>query len=273
MARHYDELDRYYRELWGEHIHHGLWATGTETPTEAVEALVHRVATEARVEPGTRVCDIGCGYGGTARLLARRYGARVEGVTLSPAQARYAAEAATAEDPPLPVRVHLGDWLEIGLPPAAFDAAVAVESLTHMPDPLRALAEARRVLVPGGRLVACVWLAGEDVGAVPERLLLEPVCREGRLVGLPTAAEVSGLMRDAGFEVDGVEDLSRQVRRTWSLTLGAALRRLASDPEARRYVLDPNRSERIFALTMVRIWVAYRVGALRYGLFTARAAG
>jgi tocopherol O-methyltransferase len=28
VARHYDTLDRFYREIWGEHVHHGLWRGG-----------------------------------------------------------------------------------------------------------------------------------------------------------------------------------------------------------------------------------------------------
>jgi len=31
VADHYDELDPVYRRVWGEHVHHGLWATGRET--------------------------------------------------------------------------------------------------------------------------------------------------------------------------------------------------------------------------------------------------
>ena len=30
VADHYDELDVFYREVWGEHVHHGLWRTGRE---------------------------------------------------------------------------------------------------------------------------------------------------------------------------------------------------------------------------------------------------
>src|SRR6188508_1375134 len=63
VANHYDELDRIYREVWGEHVHHGLWRTGRESPSEAVEALTALVAEQAGIRPGDRVCDIGSGYG------------------------------------------------------------------------------------------------------------------------------------------------------------------------------------------------------------------
>ena len=44
VAEHYDELDPFYREIWGEHVHHGLWTTGRETPDQAVEALIAHLA-------------------------------------------------------------------------------------------------------------------------------------------------------------------------------------------------------------------------------------
>ena len=37
VAAHYDELDAFYREVWGEHVHHGYWASGRETPEAAAD--------------------------------------------------------------------------------------------------------------------------------------------------------------------------------------------------------------------------------------------
>src|SRR5205809_536055 len=90
VARHYDALDRFYREIWGEHVHHGLWTTGHESVEEATRALVEVVARWACARPGAVVADAGCGYGGTARILAREHGCEVVGFTLSAAQADWA---------------------------------------------------------------------------------------------------------------------------------------------------------------------------------------
>ena len=83
VADHYDELDRFYREIWGEHVHHGLWERGNETPEEAVLNLVASVVKRGRVTAGARVCDVGCGYGATARILALECGATVSAITIS----------------------------------------------------------------------------------------------------------------------------------------------------------------------------------------------
>jgi tocopherol O-methyltransferase len=269
VARHYDELDPFYRAVWGEHLHHGLWERGDETVEQAVEALVRRVADEGRIGPGSTVCDVGCGYGGTAQWLAERRGARVLGLTLSAVQAEV-ARARLAEAGVSGVEIRMGDWLANGLEAESFDVALALESTTHMPDRPRVFAELARVLRPGGRLVACIWLSAERPGALARRLLLEPICSEGRLEGLASASENRAWIEASGLTLERCEDLSAKVARTWSVCVGRVARALVRDPAYRRFLFDGAQGERIFARTLVRLWLAYRTGAMEYGLFVAR---
>ncbi len=99
---------------------------------------------------GARVCDVGCGYGATARLLAADYGAEVTAITVSAAQHQFASEKDPASRNP---RYVLCDWLKNDLPPESFDAVIAIESSEHMHDKPAFFAEAHRVLRPGGRCV------------------------------------------------------------------------------------------------------------------------
>lgn len=80
-----------YREIWGEHVHHGYWRTRSESCTEAVDALVDLVAGRLNPSAGEHLCDIGCGYGATAAHRAEEYGVHVTGVTLSTEQERVAS--------------------------------------------------------------------------------------------------------------------------------------------------------------------------------------
>jgi tocopherol O-methyltransferase len=89
VAAHYNDLDRFYREIWGEHVHHGLWRSRQETTEEATYGLIAEVAAQARLRAGDRVCDVGCGYSGTSRSL--RALARVTG-RLSRQLSRHASE-------------------------------------------------------------------------------------------------------------------------------------------------------------------------------------
>lgn len=266
VAAHYDDLDRLYRDVWGEHVHHGLWETGRESPAEAVENLVVRVAELAEIRAGDRVCDVGCGYGATARMLASRYGANVTGLSVSAAQLRFARERTMGENPTYLLR----DWLANQLPATAFDAVIAVESSEHVGHKQRFFSEAYRVLRPGGRLVVCAWLSSDAPSTWEIDHLLEPICREGRLAALGTAGEVRSWIESGGFVVEEHRDVSRQVKRTWPLCVGRTLKLLWREPAVLAWLVGGSSENRVFGLTMLRLWLAYEVGAIRYGIFKAR---
>lgn len=263
---HYDQLDRFYRQLWGEHVHHGLWTDPSFTPAEAVRHLVRRVAADAGITEQTRVCDVGCGYGAPARLWTREFGAEVTGFTVSAAQRDYAERQ--EGDGPTP-RYRLQDFLENDMPEDAFDAVVAIESLTHIRHQPGVLQEAARVLRPGGRLVVCVWMADSSPSAWQRRHLLGPIVEEGRLSGLPTAAELHRWTTDAGLQVERLDDVTPLVRYTWTVVIRRFVQALFTDPAVLRTLLDWSASERVFARTIPRIWLAQHFGTLRYGWLVA----
>jgi tocopherol O-methyltransferase len=263
---HYDHLDRFYRQLWGEHVHHGLWTDPSFTPEQAVRHLVHRVGEDAGIADGARVCDVGCGYGASARLWAREYRASVTGFTVSSAQHAYAKRQPV--DGPTP-EYRLQDFLANDLLANAFDAVVAIESLTHIRDQPGVLREARRLLRPGGRFVACVWMRASSPSPWQRRALLDPIVKEGRLSGLPTATELHRWATQAGLTVERLDDLTPMVRRTWTVVLRRLGQALFTGPDLMRTLLDASESERVFARTIPRIWLAQHLGALRYGWLVA----
>ena len=271
VGGHYDELDAFYREVWGEHVHHGLYRHRRDSVEAATEALARRVLDAVRLGAGDRAVDVGCGYGGTAHLGALR-GARVTGLTLSEGQAAVARTRPVPDGGPAP-EILVRDWLDNRLGDGAFDAAWAIESTTHMPDRPRVFAEVARVLRPGGRFALCVWMAGPAPGRWGVDHLLEPICREGRLAGMGSAAENRAWIEGAGLVVEREEDWSRAVARTWDIVIGRVARGLLTDARYRRYLRDASKHDRRFALTVLRIAAAYRAGAMRYGFFVARKPG
>jgi tocopherol O-methyltransferase len=261
VSGHYDELDETYRTIWGEHVHHGYWRTGRETPEQATEDLVGLVAERLELRPGLALVDIGCGYGATAAQLAARDGVMVTGFTLSEAQWRIAAARKGA------LTFHRRDWLDNGLPDAGFDRAYAIESSEHMVDKMLFFSEAWRVLKPGGRLVVCAWLSRTGPNRMEVRHLLEPICREGRLPSMGSRSDYEGMAAAAGFSLLRYDDISRNVRRTWSVCLRRTLARLVTDAELRRLVLSKATRNRSFLLSLPRLLWALRSGAMRYGVF------
>jgi tocopherol O-methyltransferase len=270
IARHYDALDGLYREVWGEQVHHGLWRTGRESLAQARIQLEELVAGETAAAAGHRVCDIGCGYGAVARLLVEKQEAQVTAMTISPAQHAEAVRRNEGRTNPLFL---VGDWLENELPSASFDAAIAVESSEHMPDKAAFFGEACRILRPGGRLVVTSWLTREAPSPWQRRWLLEPICRESRMPQIGTAGEYRRLASMAGLAVGRYQEITGQTAKTWQAIVGTFLRHLARHPAALRLLLDRRAHHEVFALTIARVWLAFRTGAMRYGVFTFIKAG
>jgi tocopherol O-methyltransferase len=111
------------------------------------------------------------------------------------------------------------------------------------------------------------WLARERPGALERRLLLDPICREGRLPALHPASDYVALLRAAGFTVTGFDDLTRRAVRTWAVVAKRLPLVLARDPRliARAW------PERAFLPSLARIPLAERSGAMRLCLLSALA--
>jgi MPBQ/MSBQ methyltransferase len=164
---------------WGEHIHLGHYGSPPRRKDflEAKTDFVHEMVRWGRLDRlprGTAVLDVGCGIGGSSRILARDYGFVVTGVTISPSQVRRAQELTASE---LPVEFLVGDAMALPFPDATFDAVWSVEAGPHMPNKAVFAKELLRVLTPGGVLVVADWNQRDDRQA-PLRGWEKPVMRQ-----------------------------------------------------------------------------------------------
>ena len=267
VAGHYNDLDRFYRDLWGEHLHHGLWLTGKESPDEATIQLTEHLADQMQIEPGQRVCDIGCGYGATSRYLAKERNVKVTGLTISSAQHRFAMEKAAGKDNP---SFLLENWERNSLADESMDGAISIECVSHVENKQVYFDQIARVLKPGRRAVFTVWLACDEPTRFQQRHLLELICREGRLPGMGTVEEYAAMIRHAGLEQLDFEDVSRKVRKTWRICARRLGLALFTRPSYWRFLFTRQSRHAIFLVTVYRILRAYQVGAMRYGIFVLR---
>jgi SAM-dependent methyltransferase len=148
--------------------------------------------------PPGDLLDVGCGSG--AMLLALvAAGWRGHGIELDEGAVRAAREAGLR-------RVRPGDLLDAGYEPASFDAVRFSHSLEHMRSPRAELAEARRLLRPGGRLAIAV----PDFGALLRRTFGE----RWFFLDLPRhlwhfdRRTLPRLVRESGFEVTRVRNVT-----------------------------------------------------------------
>ena len=162
------------------------------------------LAERAQITKGSRVADFCAGLGGPARYLAHRYGADVTGIELTPARVRGAEELTRLLGLESNVRVIQGNVMEVPLPDGCMDAVVSQEALLHVPDKGRALAEAFRILKPGGRIAFTDWVAHRPLSEADKELMWQGMAVSD-LYDLQTYAE---LIKKAGFTVYSVEDLT-----------------------------------------------------------------
>lgn len=102
------------------------------------------------LRPGMRVLDLGCGPGSITLGLAETVApGEVVGVDLQPSQVAQ-AQALGAARGMMNARFEVADVYRLPFPDGSFDAAFAHVVLMHLREPVRALAEMRRVLRPGG---------------------------------------------------------------------------------------------------------------------------
>lgn len=267
VAEHYNSLDPYYLQLWGEHLHHGYWKTGMETVDQATEQLVDIVAHAGKIDEKSKVLDVGCGYGATSRHLAKKWEARLTSLTASKAQWQYARTHDPESTNP---RYILGDFLDNDFVPDSYDVIISIESSEHMEDKEKFFSEVMRLLKPGGRFVTCAWLAKEAPKNWEIKHLLEPICREGRLPSMGSQIDYQQMMENADLKDIQFEDISHAVKKTWTICARRFLKGILTDKQLRRFLLNKNRSDRVFAKTVFRIWSAYQTKSMRYGLFTAK---
>ncbi|MGW0795950.1 class I SAM-dependent methyltransferase [Streptomyces sp. NPDC002692] len=106
-----------------------------------------------RVRPGGVVADVGCGTGGAGLWLARALQADLVGVDVSPAAVRIAFTRRARFGMAGRARFTVGTLEATGLPEDSVDGVVCVDALANAGDRVQALAEMRRIVRPGGRLV------------------------------------------------------------------------------------------------------------------------
>lgn len=223
ISHHYDLSNEFYR-LWldSKMLYSCAYFEQPDNDLETAQSQkLHHIYRKLRLQPGMRLLDIGCGWGGLAVTAAQQYDVRVTGVTLSQQQASLAeswiSHARLAEK----VAIELKDYRDLDAP-ESFDAIVSVGMAEHVgAENLKTyFAKAFSLLKPGG--VFLNHAIGDGVRARATRggsFIQDYVFPDSELPRIPTVVAAA---ESAGFEVRDVENL----REHYTLTLRHWLRRL-----------------------------------------------
>lgn len=268
--------DRLLERLWGDHVHLGHYGEppGRRDFRAAKVDFVHELVRWSGLDQlpaGSRVLDVGCGIGGSARILARDYGFEVLAISISPAQierARQLTPAALAH-----CRFAVMDALALDLPAGGFDAVWSVEASPHMPDKQRYVDELLRVLRPGGLVCIADWNrrdpADGEMNAL-ERWVMRQLLEQW---AHPEFASIRslGANLEASPWADGLQvqtaDWTRATLPSWIDSIAEGVRRpgavLGLGPAA---VLQGLRE----TPTLLLMDWAFRTGLMQFGVFRGR---
>ncbi|GAB2670255.1 hypothetical protein GCM10027271_33060 [Saccharopolyspora gloriosae] len=258
-----EDADNFYYHVWGGNdIHVGLYNTPDEDIDAASRRTVERMAAKVEITPETRILDIGAGYGGAARYLAKTYGCKVACLNLSEVENARNVEFNRAAGLDHLIEVKDGSFEDIPFQDNAFDVVWSQDAILHSGDRERVLEEVTRVLSKGGSFVFTDPMAADnarkqDLGPILDRLSLDTMGSPGFY-----RRELARL----GLQTIDFEDLSSY--------LPVHYQRVLEVLEARESELSDRISEeyRTKMKRGLRAWVeSGNGGSLAWGIIHARA--
>ncbi len=156
--------DKLLETLWGEHIHLGYYNESLKNQDfkQAKIQFVHELVYWSglyKLPKGSNIIDIGCGIGGSSRILADHYGFNVLGITISKEQVKRANQLTSSE---CTCSFKEMNALNLDFSDGTFDGVWSVEAGAHIKDKQVFADEMLRVLRPGGVLAVADWNRRND---------------------------------------------------------------------------------------------------------------
>lgn len=188
-------------------IHLGYWESSNPEIgfAQATHNLTELMIGKTEISKGELFCDLGCGVGMPAIMLAREKGCNVHGVTLSPLQKEWAERNAEQKRVEKQTRFFTANALNLPFEESSYDGGWFFESIFHMGHK-EALAEAGRVLKPGATLVIADLV---DIGIMTDehRTMAKDICNAAYV----TIEEYPEILARSGFEMMELTDITSQV--------------------------------------------------------------
>ena len=211
-----DDADRFYATIWGgEDIHIGLYEkTPGETILAASRRTVETMAAKLKdVKAGSRILDLGAGYGGSARFLVDKFpGCHVTCLNLSEVQndrnRRLNAERGITDK----IDVIDGNFEDVPLPDASFDVIWSQDAFLHSGRREQVMNEIDRLTKPGAQCVFTDPMPSDDC---PEGVL-QPVLDRIHLETMGSPGFYESVLTKLGWKLNGFENLSEQLVNHYS---------------------------------------------------------
>ena len=255
VAYHYNVSNEFYDLFLGQRMVYtcAYFRTPQDTLDQAQEQKLEHICRKLRLQPGQRLLDIGCGWGGLAIYAAEKYGVDATGVTLSQPQVDLANQRIAAAGLGGRCRVKMLDYREVN---DTYDVITSIGMFEQVGEDQLSVyfQHVNRCLRPGGvflnhgiarRVVERTW--------DPQNFSDAYVFPDGELSPISHTLRIA---EESGFEVRDVESL----REHYMYTLNTWIRNLEGNhARALQFVDEPT----------YRVWRAY-LSASEYGFRSGR---
>ncbi|MBA2750511.1 MAG: methyltransferase domain-containing protein [Tatlockia sp.] len=224
----YDDSSSLWEQIWGEHMHHGYYGAEGKIKKDRRQAqidLIEELLQWSGIQQAENILDVGCGIGGSSLYLAKKFNAKVTGITLSPVQASRAAERATEALLNTQASFQVADAQNMPFADNSFDLVWSLESGEHMPDKTKFMQECYRVLKPGGKFIMVTWChrsTENEALTIDEKQHLADIYRVYCLpyvISLPEYAEIA---RNLPLQNISTADWSKAVAPFWDVVIDSA---------------------------------------------------
>lgn len=254
-----DDADNFYHIIWGgEDIHIGIYDDDQITIKDASRLTVDRMIDKIDgLSKDTKILDIGAGFGGAARQIAKRTGAHVTCLNLSDAENKRNEEKNKEQGLDNLIDVVGGSFEELPFDDNSYDVVWSEDAILHSGAKDKVFQEIDRVLKPGGQLIFTDPMQSDDC---PEGVL-GPVLARIHLDSMGSFKLYRELAKKNGMSEVEIEDLSKYL----PLHYGRVAKELESRKDEIKGKISDEYVERM--LTGLGHWVeAGNKGHLAWGI-------
>ncbi|CAM9727291.1 unnamed protein product [Ascophyllum nodosum] len=279
IASFYDSSSNIWEDIWGEHMHHGYYVEGRKPKTiedhrAAQKFMVTRSLEWAGVQEGASApktgLDVGCGIGGSSRVISTKYGTAMTGITLSPVQRDRAQAISEEAGLGKKCKFLVADGLNTPFARESFDLVWSMECGEHMAQRSKWVAEMSRICAPGGRILVVAWChrnlqEGEAELTPKEQKLLKRISKVYCLPQWCSPSDYVKYYQAQGLVDIKTDDWTDNIQEFWPAVIRSSL-----TPKGIFGLIKSGPSTIKAAIAMLLMVRGYKTNLVKFALITAK---
>ena len=212
-----DDADNFYYIVWGgEDLHLGIYESDDDDIYSASRKTIDRMANYAKkIDQNTKIIDLGGGFAGSARHLAKKFGCHVTVLNLSEAENKRGRKMNKEQGLDGLIDVVDGSFEDIPFPDESFDIVWSEDAILHSGERRKVITEASRVLKKGGEMIFTDPMQTDNC----DESVLQPVYDRINLSSLGSPAFYKKACDEEGMKLESFEELQEQLINHYSVVL------------------------------------------------------